>query len=141
MQSKIKVVVLACSHAIPEPETFLTSLEGAGVKGRVVLEPCSSKIEAYQLLRLLATGADLVWVIGCPESQCQLVEGSTRMGRRVAYAQQYLEEIGIEPERLGMSRLTAGDNIAAAAITAEIQARAQSLGLSPCHPAPRARKE
>ena len=97
----------------------------------MVPEPCSSKVEVFQLLRILAAEADLVWVVGCPESLCQLLEGSTRMGKRLAYAQQYLSEIGLEPERLGMSRFSAGDRQALEALVAELRSRARTLPLNP----------
>jgi coenzyme F420-reducing hydrogenase delta subunit len=56
------------------------------------------------------------------------------MGRRVAHAQNYLVEIGLEPERLGVSRINAGDKSALAAVVAEIQARAKTLSSNPVRP-------
>ena len=55
-----------------------------------------------------AAPTDLVWVIGCPEEQCRYQEGSARMGGRIAYTRRYLEEIGLEPERLGHSLVQPG---------------------------------
>jgi coenzyme F420-reducing hydrogenase delta subunit len=129
-----ELVVLACTQAVPDPAALSDSLKQFGLKGRIIQEPCSSKMEAFQLLRILATGADLVWVVGCPEQYCQLVEGSTRMGYRVAYAQSYLTEIGLEPERLGFSRVAAGNPEGLAATAAEIQQRAQTLRPNPARP-------
>jgi coenzyme F420-reducing hydrogenase delta subunit len=76
----------------------------------------------------------MVWVIGCPEEYCQLVEGSTRMGFRVAYAQKYLSEIGLEPERLGLSRVAAGNPEGLTAAAGEIKQVAQSLSPNPARP-------
>ena len=67
---------------------------------RVLAEPCSSKVESFQLLRTLATPVDLVWVIGCAEASCRYEDGSRRLGGRVRYVQDYLEEIGLETDRL-----------------------------------------
>jgi coenzyme F420-reducing hydrogenase delta subunit len=128
------LVVLACTQAVPEPAALSAALMEHGLRGRIIQEPCSSKVEAFQLLRILATGADMVWVIGCPEEYCQLVEGSTRMGFRVAYAQTYLTEIGLEPERLGLSRVAGGNPEGLAAAAGEIQQRAQSLSPNPARP-------
>lgn len=136
-----ELVVLACMQAVPDPAALSQSLKQVGLKGRIIQEPCSSKVEAFQLLRILATGADMVWVVGCPEQYCQLVEGSTRMGYRVAYAQSYLTEIGLEPERLGLSRVAAGNPEGLAATTAEIQQRAQTLSSNPARPQSKAEKE
>jgi hypothetical protein len=60
-----ELVVLACTQAVPNPAVLNEALKQYGLRGRIIQEPCSSKVEAFQLLRILATGADLVWVVGC----------------------------------------------------------------------------
>ena len=129
-----ELVVLACTQAVPNPAVLNEALTQYGLRGRIIQEPCSSKVESFQLLRILATGADLVWVVGCPEQYCQLVEGSTRMGFRVAYAQSYLTELGLEPERIGLSRVAAGNPEGLAAAAKEMEQRAQSLNPNPARP-------
>lgn len=136
-----ELVVLACTQAVPQPAALQEALGKLGLRARIVQEPCSSKVEAFQLLRILANGADLAWVVGCPEQYCLLVEGSTRMGFRVAHAQSYLTELGLEPERLGYSRVAAGSPEGLAATAAEIQRRAQMLSPNPAKPGPQAKKE
>ncbi len=126
----MSVVVYACQQAVPGPEA-LARLQGDGLALRVLPEPCSSKVEAFQLMRTLATPVDLVWVIGCAEERCQYQEGSHRLASRVAYVQRYLKEIGLEPERLGKSLIQPGDQGELAAVAAEVKARAKSLGPSP----------
>ena len=98
----------------------------------------SSKVEAFQLLRTLATPVDLVWVIGCEESLCRFDEGSQRAGNRMAYTKKYLGEIGLEPARVARSLVTPGDQAALAAVVAEIRDRLQALGPSPLRRAPEA---
>jgi F420-non-reducing hydrogenase iron-sulfur subunit len=141
MSPTVTVVLLACRQAVPDPEQFLGPLKEAGVKARVVLEPCSSKVEVFQMLRTLADEADLLWVVGCPEPACQLMEGSRRMTKRVAHAQEYLQEIGLEPERLGLVHLPAGDQEVISATVNEIQQRARTLGINPARAAAQAPKE
>jgi len=131
MSTDFQIVILACQQAIPEVEALAGPLRAAGLKGRVVQEPCSSKVEPYQLLRILAGDADLLWVVGCPEDRCLLLEGSSRMGKRVAYAQKLLAEIGLETERVGMTRLAAPDTQNLAAMVGEIESRAASLAPNP----------
>jgi F420-non-reducing hydrogenase iron-sulfur subunit len=141
MSQKISVVLMACRQAVPDPSLVLGPLEQAGLKARVIAEPCSSKVEVFQMLRTLATEADILWVIGCPEKACQLVEGSFRMTKRVGHAQDYLEEIGIEPQRLGLAQLPAGNQEALAATVGEILERAQKLGVNPARAGASAKKE
>jgi F420-non-reducing hydrogenase iron-sulfur subunit len=141
MNQKLNVVLMACRQAIPDPFLLINPLEQAGLKARVVQEPCSSKVEVFQMLRTLAGEADLLWLVGCPEPACQLVEGSFRMGKRVGHARDYLGEIGLEPERLGMVQLPAGNQEALAAALKEILERARSLGPNPARAGTTAEKE
>jgi F420-non-reducing hydrogenase iron-sulfur subunit len=134
----MEVVIFACQQAVPEPEALKALWGRSEVRFRVLPEPCSSKLEAFQLLRTLATPVDLVWVIGCEESLCRFDEGSHRAGGRMAYTKKYLGEIGLEPARVGRSVLTPGDQSALAAIAAEISDRLKALGPSPLRQAPKA---
>lgn len=127
----MEVVVFACQQAVPEPEALRSLWRESEVRLRVLPEPCSSKVEAFQLLRTLATPVDLVWVIGCEEQLCRYNEGSHRAGGRMAYTKKYLAEIGLEPARVGRSVLTPGDQSHLAAIVSEIRDRLKSLGPSP----------
>lgn len=131
MNQKLHTVVLACRQALPDPALLVGPLNEAGFRARVILEPCSSKVETFQLLRILADEADLLWVVGCPEAACQLVEGSLRMSKRVAHTQDYLREIGLEGERLGVSFIPAGKPEEVEAAVSEIQKRALALGVNP----------
>jgi len=134
----MEVVVFACQQAVPDPEALKTQWGLADVRLRVLPEPCSSKVEAFQLLRTLATPVDLVWVIGCEESLCRFDEGSQRAGGRMAYTKKYLGEIGLEPARVGRSVVTPGDQSALQVVVSEIQDRLKSLGASPLRQAPKA---
>ena len=124
----MEVVIYACQQAVPEPDALKRLWNGGDVRLRLLPEPCSSKVEAFQLLRTLATPVDLVWVIGCAEHLCRYNEGSSRAGGRMAHTKKYLAEIGLEPARVGRSVMTPGDQPALAAIVAEISERVRSLG-------------
>ncbi|MCX5892134.1 MAG: hydrogenase iron-sulfur subunit, partial [Deltaproteobacteria bacterium] len=91
---------------------------------------CSSKVESCQLLRTLATPVDLVWVSGCAEATCRYEDGSRRLGARVKYVQRYLQEIGLEADRLGRSLVTPGEDKGLTAIIKEVKARLETLGES-----------
>jgi len=127
----MEVVIYACQQAVPNVDFVRTQWSQGNIRLQVLPEPCSSKIEAHQLLRTLATPTDLVWVIGCAEDLCRFSEGSHRLGNRIAYTRRYLEEIGLEADRVGRSVVVPGDAPGLTAVVADIQARAAALGLSP----------
>lgn len=62
--------------------------------------PCSGRIEPLHFLRAFESGADLVYLITCPEKVCRYQQGNVRAGKRIAYAQKLIREIGLDPERL-----------------------------------------
>jgi coenzyme F420-reducing hydrogenase delta subunit len=126
-----EVVIFACQQAVPNPDFLRTQWGQENIRLQVLMEPCSSKIEAFQLLRTLAAPADLVWVIGCAEDLCRYNEGSHRLGNRIAYTQRYLEEIGLESGRVGRSVVIPGDAPGLAEALAGIKAQAEALGRSP----------
>ena len=126
----MEVVIFACQQAVPDPEVLRAGWGKGQARLRVLSEPCSSKVEAFQMLRTLATPVDLVWLIGCVENLCRYSDGSRRLGGRVKYVQRYLAEIGLEDGHLGRSLVTPGDEAELAAVLDEIKARLKTLGPS-----------
>lgn len=141
MTAKPEVVILACQQALPEAGPLVAALEAAGLRARAVPEPCSSKIEAFHLLRILALEADVVWVLACPEDACLLREGSYRLGKRLEHAREVLREIGLEPERLELTRLSPGEAVDPVRLAAEMAESARTLGLNPGRRGPKEKKE
>jgi coenzyme F420-reducing hydrogenase delta subunit len=127
----MEVIVYACQQAVPDPEALKAFWSRGDAGLRVLAEPCSSKVEVFQLLRTLAAPVDLVWVVGCEERFCRYDEGSARAGGRLAATKKYLAEIGLEPARVGRTTITPGDREALPEIMAEIKNRLVSLGPSP----------
>ena len=125
-----EVVIYACQQAVPNPKSLRAGWGKGQTRLRLLLEPCSSKVEAFQMLRTLAAPVDLVWVIGCAENLCRYQEGSHRLAGRVKDAQRYLEEIGLEADRLGRSLVTPGEDKALAAVLKEVKDRLEALGES-----------
>jgi len=126
----MEVVIYACQQAAPDPEVLKAKWGRGKAKLQVLSEPCSSKVESFQMLRTLATPVDLVWVLGCAEKSCRYQDGSRRLGGRVKYVQRYLEEIGLEADRLGRSVVTPGDDRNLAAVIKEVKERLKALGES-----------
>lgn len=75
---------------------------------KVVQVPCTGRIEILHLLKPFEEGADGVYVAGCQEDSCQYISGIGKASKRVAHARKILEELDIEPERIGLFHLSAG---------------------------------
>jgi len=93
--------------------------------------PCSGRVDILHLLKAIEDGADGVYVAGCLEGECHYLTGNYKARRRVNYVKKTLEEIGLEPERVEMFNLSAGEGPRFAQIAIEMNDRIKELGPSP----------
>ncbi len=98
---------------------------------RIVKLPCTGRVAIIHLLRALEKGADGVFVAGCMEGDCRFQVGNLRAKRRVVYVQQFLESIGMEPERVAMYNLSSGEGPRFAEIAREMTEKIRQLGPNP----------
>ncbi len=93
--------------------------------------PCSGRIDPLHLLRALESGADMVYLIACPEGACRYREGNLRARKRVGYAQKLIEEIGLEGARIELITGTAATPATIDTIARELLMRDATVGISP----------
>lgn len=98
---------------------------------RLVAIPCSGKVEAHHLLKTLAGGARGALVLACAEKACKFFEGSMRSGKRMEYARSWLQEIGMEPDRLEFVHARPMDLDEVDRIVKEFTARLESFDQIP----------
>jgi F420-non-reducing hydrogenase iron-sulfur subunit len=98
---------------------------------RVLRFPCTGKIDETHILTAFEQGVDGVMVAGCLEGGCHFLEGNLRARRRVERVKKFLDEIGIEPQRLEMFNLSSAEGPRFAAIVKEMSERVAPLGPSP----------
>ena len=71
--------------------------------------PCTGRVSPLHLLEALAGGADGAMVAGCLEGQCHYREGNFNAIDRVLFVQRLLDSVGVEPERVRMFTMSAGE--------------------------------
>jgi F420-non-reducing hydrogenase iron-sulfur subunit len=98
---------------------------------KIIKVPCSGRVASIHMLKAREEGADGVMVAGCLEGDCHYQSGNLRAKKRVIYVQEILEKIGIEPERVAMYNLSAGEGPRFAEIAREMTKKVQELGPSP----------
>lgn len=99
--SALNVSIFFCQQLDPEQDANRRVLEKEwGSRVKFFPLPCSGRIEPLHFLRALEAGADLVFLITCPEKVCRYQQGNSRAGKRIVYARKLIEEIGLDPERL-----------------------------------------
>ncbi len=124
----MKLTVFCCHNSLygdNDPRT----VGKAAVKGAHKIEvACASRVEAIHILKAIENGADGVLLVACPESDCKLIEGSIRAGKRVDHAKKLLAEIGYEPERVTIKRPARPAAAQLEAIIKETEAEIAKLG-------------
>jgi heterodisulfide reductase subunit A len=75
---------------------------------RILLVPCSGRVDFRHILEAYEQGADGVVVTGCLKDQCHYVDGNILAEQRVNATKKALKVMGIEEERLEMFFCSAG---------------------------------
>lgn len=76
---------------------------------RVIRVPCSGRINPLYIIKALQSGFDGVLVSGCHPGDCHYISGNYFARRRFALLKKFLEYLGIEPERVQFSWVSAAE--------------------------------
>jgi coenzyme F420-reducing hydrogenase delta subunit len=95
---------------------------------RIIRVPCSGRINPLFLLRALQNGADGVLVSGCHPGDCHYISGNLSARRRFAMMRELLTYVGMEPERVQFTWVSASEGGRFAAIVAKVVEQVRSLG-------------
>jgi coenzyme F420-reducing hydrogenase delta subunit len=95
---------------------------------RVVRVPCSGRINPLFIFKALEEGADGVMVSGCHPGDCHYISGNRYAKRKLAMLRRLLEWVGIEPERIHFTWLSASEGARYAVEVAEFVDKVRALG-------------
>jgi len=99
-KGKIRIVVRGCHNQAPFSALVRKTAPDLPQGVELGLLPCSGKVEPHQLIKFFEQGVDGALIIACPNGACRFVGGNLRAVKRAAYAQKWLEELGLEPARI-----------------------------------------
>ncbi len=97
---------------------------------KIIMVPCTGRVDIIHLLKAFEGGADAVMVVGCLEGDCHYLTGNIRAKKRVGKLKEDFVQMGFEPERVEMFNLSSSDGPKFAAIATEMAERAFKLGPS-----------
>ncbi len=96
---------------------------------RVVRVMCSGRVDPAHILRALARGLDGVFIGGCHLGDCHYITGGNYDAlRMVCLLKRVLEMIGVDPRRLRIEWVSAGEGIRFAAVMQEMCSEIERLG-------------
>ncbi len=108
---------------------------------RIVRTPCTGRLEVEFFMKAFEKGADGIIVAGCLEGGCHFTEGNLLAKGRVGYTRNFLEESGLEPERIRMVNVSAAGARPFVDYVNEMIATAKRLGPNPLKAALTSKKE
>lgn len=115
-----------CSYAAADLAGSIRMTYPANIK--IILVPCSGRVDPLHLIRALEEGADGVFIAGCLEGDCHFETGNFKAKKRVAYVRRLLDEMGIEPDRVQMFNIAASDAPKFAQVARAVTERIRELG-------------
>ncbi len=101
-----------------------------GTNIRIIRVPCSGRINPLYIVRALQNGADGVLVSGCHPGDCHYISGNLVARRKFAVMRRLLTYIGIEPERVQFSWVSASEGNRFAALMNRVIADIRKIGPS-----------
>ena len=132
MSYKPKIVAFLCNWC---------SYTGADLAGtsrtkyapniRVIRVMCSGRVEPTFVLKSFRAGADAVLICGCHPGDCHYHEGNYKCLRRYELLQKYIQQMGIEKERLRLEWVSASEGKIFADLVNEMTETVAKLG--PCN--------
>ncbi len=96
---------------------------------RVIRVMCSGRVDPAHIFRAFSTGQDAVFIGGCHLDDCHYVTHGNYDALSMVYiCKKLLEHIGLNPERLRLEWVSAGEGIRFASIMNEFVPRIEKLG-------------
>ncbi len=95
---------------------------------RIIRVMCSGRVDPTFILAALARGADGVLVSGCHPGECHYQTGNYRARRRLAITKKFLEYMGIEPQRIQASWISASEGAKFAEVVNEVTQEVREIG-------------
>jgi coenzyme F420-reducing hydrogenase delta subunit len=94
---------------------------------RVIRVPCSGRVDPLYIMKALQEGADGVLVSGCHPGDCHYISGNLIARRKFAMLKKFLAYLGIEPERVQFSWVSASEGGRFAALIEKVAADVKKL--------------
>jgi F420-non-reducing hydrogenase iron-sulfur subunit len=98
---------------------------------RVIRLMCSCRIDPLFVIKALLKGADGVLMMGCHPGDCHYQKGNYSARRRFMLLQTILDNLAIEPERLGLWWVSASEGQRYSRVTEDFANKVKNLGPNP----------
>jgi len=98
---------------------------------RVIRVMCSGRIDPLFVIKAFLKGADGVMMMGCHPGDCHYQKGNFSARRRFMLLRTILDNLALEPERLGLWWVSASEGQRYSRVAEEFANKIKNLGPSP----------
>jgi len=95
---------------------------------KIIKVMCSGRVNPMYIINAFQQGADGVLVSGCHPGDCHYTSGNYLARRRIATMKKLLEFLGIEPDRVRMTWVSAAEGRKYADVVREVTEDIKKLG-------------
>ena len=95
---------------------------------RIIRVPCSGRINPLHIISALHQGADGVLVSGCHPGDCHYISGNLVARRKFSMLKNFLEHVGISPQRVQFSWVSAAEGARFAALIDKVTEDIKRIG-------------
>ena len=95
---------------------------------KVIRVMCTGRVNPLFVAQVLRTGADGVLISGCHPGECHYMKGNFLARRRFLIMKNLLEFVGIDPQRIRMSWVSASEGKKFADVITEVTEEIRKLG-------------
>lgn len=95
---------------------------------RIIRVPCSGRVSPMHILSALHRGADGVLVSGCHPGDCHYISGNLVARRKFSMLKNFLVHVGIEPERVQFSWVSAAEGARFAGLVQKVADDVKRIG-------------
>jgi coenzyme F420-reducing hydrogenase delta subunit len=91
---------------------------------------CSGSLDPLYVLRALLEGADGILIGGCHPGDCHYTSGNLKAEERINRVRQWLMQAGLEPERLRLEWVSAGEGRKLSKVLKDFSTQLKKIGRS-----------
>lgn len=95
---------------------------------RIIRVMCSGRVDPLFIIKALRMGVDGVLVSGCHPGDCHYQTGNYRARRKIAITKKFLEYMGIAPQRIQASWVSASEGKKFAEVVTEVTKGVKEVG-------------
>jgi F420-non-reducing hydrogenase iron-sulfur subunit len=125
----LKIIALLCHWcAYDSADAAGRSKQDVPPQIREVRVRCSGQVDPAMVLKAFAAGADGVMVLGCKPGDCHYRTGNQHALKRMRLLQKVMAATPIDPRRLRLDWVSAGEGDRYARLAQEMVAEVKALG-------------